>query len=219
MKCEKCNKEHDGKYGSGRFCSRQCANSRNLSKETYIKIGQKLRKEAVNCCLSCDSKTKNKRFCSIVCSNDYNRDVFSIKRIEAIKQGKTNFKSIKCVFRFDDKDVRCDSKIEYSCLDYFIRKYEIIDVQRCDFSIEYFYKNKKHRFLPDFIIKTKDKEFIVEAKSFVSSKNLNDKWHFYNETSLIKKSALIDFCSKNNKEPFWFTKDLNIKQYRSFIPV
>ena len=27
MKCEKCNKEHDGSYGSGRFCSSKCARS------------------------------------------------------------------------------------------------------------------------------------------------------------------------------------------------
>jgi len=28
MNCEKCNKPHDGTYGTGRFCSRSCANSR-----------------------------------------------------------------------------------------------------------------------------------------------------------------------------------------------
>lgn len=38
MNCEKCNKEHDGKYGSGRFCSRKCANSRIRSEETRKKI-------------------------------------------------------------------------------------------------------------------------------------------------------------------------------------
>ena len=27
MKCEKCNLQHDGKYGSGRFCSNKCARS------------------------------------------------------------------------------------------------------------------------------------------------------------------------------------------------
>jgi hypothetical protein len=28
MKCEKCSEDHDGSYGSGRFCGRGCANSR-----------------------------------------------------------------------------------------------------------------------------------------------------------------------------------------------
>lgn len=31
MKCEKCGKEHDGSYGSGRFCSSKCARSYSTS--------------------------------------------------------------------------------------------------------------------------------------------------------------------------------------------
>ena len=27
MKCENCGKEHNGSYGSGRFCSKECAKS------------------------------------------------------------------------------------------------------------------------------------------------------------------------------------------------
>lgn len=27
MKCENCNNEHKGNYGSGRFCSKGCASS------------------------------------------------------------------------------------------------------------------------------------------------------------------------------------------------
>ena len=34
MNCEKCNKEHDGSFGSGRFCSKSCAFSRVFSVET-----------------------------------------------------------------------------------------------------------------------------------------------------------------------------------------
>lgn len=36
-KCEKCGKEVTEKYGSGRFCSRQCANSRTFSEESRAK--------------------------------------------------------------------------------------------------------------------------------------------------------------------------------------
>lgn len=32
MKCEYCEKEHDGSYGSGRFCSPKCARSFSTSK-------------------------------------------------------------------------------------------------------------------------------------------------------------------------------------------
>lgn len=38
MNCERCGKEHDGTYGTGRFCSRSCANARRHSEETKNKI-------------------------------------------------------------------------------------------------------------------------------------------------------------------------------------
>ena len=33
MKCERCGKEHDGSFGSGRFCSKACANTRYITEE------------------------------------------------------------------------------------------------------------------------------------------------------------------------------------------
>lgn len=38
MKCEACGKEHDGSYGSGRFCCRSCANTRQHTDKTKQKI-------------------------------------------------------------------------------------------------------------------------------------------------------------------------------------
>lgn len=37
MNCERCGKQHDGTYGSGRFCSRQCSKSRTWSNEDKLK--------------------------------------------------------------------------------------------------------------------------------------------------------------------------------------
>ena len=37
MVCERCKQEHDGNFGSGRFCSRKCSNSRTWSKEDKLK--------------------------------------------------------------------------------------------------------------------------------------------------------------------------------------
>lgn len=37
MKCIKCNIEHDGSFGSGKYCSRACANSRIFSDESKLK--------------------------------------------------------------------------------------------------------------------------------------------------------------------------------------
>ncbi len=43
MFCQKCGKEHDGAYGSGKFCSRACANARQFSEETRQLKSQKQR--------------------------------------------------------------------------------------------------------------------------------------------------------------------------------
>lgn len=42
--CEKCGKEHDGSFGSGRFCCRSCSNSRNHTQETKDKIKDSINK-------------------------------------------------------------------------------------------------------------------------------------------------------------------------------
>ena len=40
MKCIKCNNEHDGSFGSGKYCSRACANSRVRTEEVKKKISE-----------------------------------------------------------------------------------------------------------------------------------------------------------------------------------
>jgi len=40
MKCIKCNKEHDGSYGSGKYCSVSCANSRVRTDAVKRKISE-----------------------------------------------------------------------------------------------------------------------------------------------------------------------------------
>lgn len=40
MKCIKCNNEHDGSFGSGKYCSRACANSRVRTEETKKRISE-----------------------------------------------------------------------------------------------------------------------------------------------------------------------------------
>ena len=41
MKCIKCNSEHDGSYGSGKYCSIKCANSRVFSDQSRQKQKEK----------------------------------------------------------------------------------------------------------------------------------------------------------------------------------
>jgi 5-methylcytosine-specific restriction endonuclease McrA len=40
-KCLKCNKKHDGSFGSGKYCSLQCANSRGPRTDDFKKVVSK----------------------------------------------------------------------------------------------------------------------------------------------------------------------------------
>jgi len=77
MICERCGQEHDGSYGSGRFCSRQCANSRDWSDEHKQNLSTKLRKNPIRTCLYCGKElprtsTQTSGLCS-VCEKDARR--------------------------------------------------------------------------------------------------------------------------------------------------
>ena len=56
MKCEKCNRQHNGTFGSGRFCNRRCANSRVQTKEMNEARSLKLKKIKDRFCIDCNVK-------------------------------------------------------------------------------------------------------------------------------------------------------------------
>jgi hypothetical protein len=58
--CERCGKvvEDSEKFGSGRFCSRACANTRQHSVETKEKIRQGVNKETICTCSFCGKEFK-----------------------------------------------------------------------------------------------------------------------------------------------------------------
>lgn len=80
-KCEKCGKIMTEYYGSGRFCSRKCANTRNLSEYTRQAIKDSLCKTFESCynenpnyCMVCGNKIpyklgKRRKTCSDKCLN------------------------------------------------------------------------------------------------------------------------------------------------------
>jgi len=234
--CEKCGAEHDGKYGSGRFCSPRCSRSFSTSKsreEINEKVSKAFAAKATfveKVCPICDSHFRvakcrsKKKTCSHSCrakltnSRPDVKERLSIARTQAIIDGKTNFKSIKCTYFFKETPIRCDSKIEYACLNYFETVHNAISMRRCCESIEFDDNGQKRRFIPDFIIETQEDCFIVECKSFVSVTSLNEKWRKYNELSLKKREVLNEFATETNRKPFWFTKDQHAAYYNNVKP-
>lgn len=106
MKCEQCNKEHDGSYGSGRFCRQACSRSfstKSKRKEISEKSRQWMLKNKpptiVNKeCLFCSAKfqvkktKKNQKFCSRSCACKWPYDErspdFARNKARAIERGK-----------------------------------------------------------------------------------------------------------------------------------
>ena len=232
--CEICGEPHDGKYGSGRFCAENCSRkySSNIKKEQKNKkISQSLTgsgHENINkICLQCgtpfivDWSHRKQKTCSKQCgaiygnSSDEKREKLSLKRTENIKNGVVNGAGKKSEYTFNNEIIKCDSKIENSCINYF-EKLGASEIKRSSIVIVYQdHNNKKRRFLPDFEITMNDEKYLIEAKGFISVKTLDEKWREYNKISEIKKDVLIDYCSKNNMKPFWFTKNINRKYYDS----
>ncbi len=65
-RCENCEEEHNGEYGSGRFCSIKCANTRKLTQKIKDKISNKLTKNKIKICISCNANkvsTRKTKYC------------------------------------------------------------------------------------------------------------------------------------------------------------
>ncbi len=58
MKCENCGKEHNGSYGSGRFCCQSCARSFSTSKNRDI-INNKRSNALLGHSVSNETRQKN----------------------------------------------------------------------------------------------------------------------------------------------------------------
>lgn len=70
MKCEKCGNEHDGSYGSGRFCSKECArgfSGSNRSFESRKKTSISVSKEHKHICIKCGKEFMSKGTGKAIC--------------------------------------------------------------------------------------------------------------------------------------------------------
>lgn len=254
-KCENCQEQHLGSYGSGRFCSSNCARGfstklkRNLIND---KVALKL-KGKTSCqneysfkCIKCQNEflTKFNRYCpkclkeQLIRKCEHCEQMFCVtkttskpkycseickihgqsnKMINRVIEGLVKSKGIKCVYVFNNKKIKCDSKIEYTCLNYFESNYNVKSIKRCEVVLEYKYQTKLKKYVPDFVIETDTKTFIVECKNFIKNKALNQTWNMYNEKAILKKKCLEDFCINSQYTCFWFTKEFNIKYYRNLV--
>jgi len=226
-KCENCNCEHTGSYGSGRFCSCKCSrgfSTKAKRKEINEKVSKKLTKEKIErICKICGKTFKPKKissdrkYCGTCTfkSPEYRENASKI-RIENILSGKVEKfgKSKKCIYEFKNTNIKCDSKLEYFGIEYAIEKYNPEKITRCNFYIDYVdFLGEKRKFIPDFIIFTENSIIIMECKYDKLYYKLNEKWQNYIENSIIKKKVLEEYCKKQSYEILWFTNKTG-KKYK-----
>ena len=234
MICETCGTQHDGSYGSGRFCSAKCARSfstREKRAEINKRVSETLRSQSrpliEKVCPTCGRKfevpysKRGQKFCSKSCAaQDSNSrpevlEKISKARISAIQKGKTNHRTIRCTFLFRGHEIRCDSKLEYACLDWFESNHDVLGIRRCEEPILYWFEGMERRYLPDCIVETPETTFLVEVKDTSRMGSLNKKWWRYNEMQPPKKKALAEFAVVHGMTPLWFTSKTPGNRYRT----
>jgi hypothetical protein len=104
--CEKCGHEHNGSYGTGKFCSKSCSRSRIITKEQIelCRITKEKKKAIINankiieikqlyceeCGIEIDGSYGSGRFCSSYCSHKYstkNDNNLETKEAKCVKCG------------------------------------------------------------------------------------------------------------------------------------
>lgn len=214
--CECCGKLMIEKFGSGRFCSRACANSHKHSEETKQKISNKLKVVASGCvlkskqnsieiiekykkspkyCVICGKElTYNQRFnktCCEKCKNELLRQTTTA----AVKLHGGNLNSTRNAKYGTYNGIECDSSYELAYVIYCID--HNISIKRNNQGFKYTYQGEPHIYYPDFIVNNTYIEIKnywteqVQAKIDCFPKNLNYQIIYKNK---IKK--YINYCKK-----------------------
>ena len=220
MECERCGTEHDGSFGTGRFCSRSCANAKTWLEEDKLKksiaaknsekvkkanrlIGQKIKGKGLihkeRKCISCNesffSKKKEQIFCSLECANsDLGKEI-------APRGGKRKGSGVGRKGYY--KGFQCDSTYELAYVIWC--KENGLEIERNKEYWEYFNpeRNGTFKFYPDFLVDGK----LVEIKGYhtpVVDLKMNAVRNDNKEISILYKKDLkeaIDIAVKVTELP------------------
>lgn len=221
--CEKCGKIMTEKYGSGRFCSKQCANTRCHSSKTKKKISDKMKvsssflNEAFNSDthkLAGESLHKNRvdkynkspSLC-IVCGKELTYELrhraTCSQQCSKLAHGGTRISDSNCYKYGYYQGIECDSSYELAflvyCLSYNIPI--IRNVERFIYEID----GQEHIYLPDFKInntyveiKGYDTPSVTLKANVMKSKNLPYLLLFGKDIQ-----PCIDYCIEKYGKKYW----------------
>jgi hypothetical protein len=186
MKCIKCNKEHDGLFGSGKYCSRSCANSRAFSIESIEKkkLANKTQKpwnfgkryktrSIISKCKGCGGDIEH----WLSTPKKYHKECW-LKCSGGFRQGSSRGKSGWY------KGYWCDSSWELAWVIYNLEN--DIDFERNKIGFKYIFEGKESLFYPDFIIKGE----YIEIKNFNSERLKSKLKYFPHKIKVLYKKDL-----------------------------
>jgi len=199
--CEVCGIPHDGKYASGRFCSRKCSNTRHRTNETKLKIARSLLKfnneNKKELTFSKTGAIQNK-ICK-ECKKEYILDLR-----EKVREVTKSFCSPHCRHAYCSKHcggqrnrsgygikgwykgIYCDSSWELAYVIYMLDKHK--SISRCTEIRTYIFNGKINKYFPDFITE----DGIVEIKGYTSKQWLA-KFKYNHDVIVLDKIKIKPF--------------------------
>lgn len=214
--CENCNKKHNGKYGSGRFCSVKCSRSfstkakRSLINESVSKKllnnQPKIKKICPQCLLEFEvsPSRKKQKCCSTSCATKLRGGWNNHDKVNWSEVNKKTYADGRRIINggttkwYDYKGIRIQGTFELrTCQILDIWKYYNIikDWEYTKDRVEYTGEDgKKHSYLLDFKIYTNENFFYyIEVKGYETPNDIL-KWKSVRE--------------KGSKLEVWFEKDI-----------
>ena len=161
-----------------------------------------------------------KEYCSMECVYNDPEVIRSMSDAaqKRLADGHINPFGFHGIFVYGDIELRCDSAIEYACLEYMVTQKSVANIYRCNIKIPYEIDCKCKTYNPDFeAITSTGNKLLIECKSTsvkYTEDSTNEMWRNYSRMSAAKKIVLEKYCVENNCEMFWFTQETDIKLYR-----
>jgi len=192
---------------------------RTMNNVQYRKLSRNL---FLITCRVCKKEFKNDHiisFCSEECTKNSYTPEFRPKFFENIEKITNEFSGRKFGKQVEYESefgvIHCDSLLEWTCLEHFIRSEKIISIKRFSGRIPYEFQGRLKTYNPDFEILTETKKYIVEVKDDLKRKEGDSiKWNNYINQAFEKKKVLEKWCNENGYEIVWFTPVMNNKLYK-----
>lgn len=223
LTCVKCGTQYQlemtpREHERGKFrkhCTQSCANGHLVTEAHRCKTRASLlgrsfpnRRKVFDECVPCTvcgtsftrKTTSQVKTCGRKCQNQLQ----SRLAIDRLKKGLVRSRSVRCVFDFHGVPIRCDSLMEYSCLDWCVKTLSATLIKRSELVLTYDDQGTVRRYIPDFEIINDEGTTYVECKALDMGSNLSQKWHKYLHTASLKKSALEQHCKSTNTKMIWF---------------